>query len=86
MVAPWRRASATDFNRWAFCPDASVVYTLRTSDCDMPNCRAMTDGLMPALAAARTALTCPLVKESVATSTCGPWDDLSVRGDRCRSD
>ena len=56
---------------------ASVVVsdanTFRTSDCDMPNCRAMTDGLMPALNAARTALICRGSKSSAPTSTCGPW-------------
>src|SRR6476469_7115492 len=39
--------------------------TLRTSDWDMPNCRAMSLGLMPALNAARTALICPRVHETV---------------------
>jgi hypothetical protein len=51
-------------------PDASFANTLRTSDWDMPNCRAISDGLMPALNAARTALTCPRVNETVATSAC----------------
>jgi hypothetical protein len=32
----------------------SDASTLRTSDWDKPNCRAVTDGLMPALTAART--------------------------------
>jgi hypothetical protein len=45
----------------------------------MPNCRAISDGLMPALNAARTALTCPRVNETVAASTCCLWDDFSVR-------
>jgi hypothetical protein len=63
-------------------PDASIVNTLRTSDCDMPNCRAISDGLMPALNAARTALTCPRVNETVAAPTCRLGRDLSVRDER----
>ena len=60
-------------------PDASGVNALRTSDWDRPNCRAINDGLMPALNAARTALTCPRVNETVATSTCRLWGDLAIR-------
>ena len=37
-------------------PPALDASTLRTSDWDMPNCRAMSLGLIPALNAARTAL------------------------------
>jgi hypothetical protein len=47
---------------------ASDANTFLTSDWDMPNCRAISDGLMPALNAARTALTCPRV--NVVGSTC----------------
>src|ERR1700692_287487 len=36
----------------------------------MPNCRAIGDGLIPALVAARTALTCPRVNETFDTSAC----------------
>jgi hypothetical protein len=36
----------------------------------MPNCRAICDGLIPALVAARTALTCPRVNETFAISVC----------------
>ena len=46
----------------AFSPPQDVS-TLRTSDWDMPNCRAITNSLMPALNAARTALILPRVKE-----------------------
>jgi hypothetical protein len=35
---------------------ASLASPLRTSDWDRPNCRAICDGLTPALKAARTAL------------------------------
>jgi hypothetical protein len=42
--------------------------TFLTSDWDMPNCRAICDGLTPALSAARTALSCPRVNETVVTS------------------
>ena len=56
--------------------------TLPTSDWDMPNCRAMSLGLIPALNAARTALICPRVNESGAGSACRPEEDLSVRAER----
>ena len=49
---------------------------------DNPNCRAIKDGLMPALNAARTALICPRGNETVATS-CRLW---SVRDDRFGTD
>jgi hypothetical protein len=60
---------------------ASDASTLRTSDWDMPNCRAMSLGLIPALKAARTALICPRVNETAAASTCRPEGDLLVRAD-----
>ena len=63
-------------------PPALDASTLRTSDWDMPNCRAMSLGLIPALNAARTALICPRVNESGAGSTCRPEEDLSVRDER----
>jgi hypothetical protein len=56
--------------------------TFLTSDWDMPNCRAICDGLMPALSAARTALTCPGVSETVATSA----RRLSLDDDRFATD
>jgi hypothetical protein len=62
-------------------PPALDASTLRTSDWDMPNCRAMSLGLIPALNAARTALICPRVNESGAASTCRPEKDLPVRAD-----
>ena len=62
-------------------PPALDASTLRTSDWDMPNCRAMSLGLIPALNAARTALICPRVNESGAASTCRPEEDLPVRAD-----
>jgi hypothetical protein len=40
-----------------------------TSDCEIPNCRAMRDGVMPALKVARTAFSFPDVK-TVGTSSC----------------
>ena len=63
-------------------PPALDASTLRTSDWDMPNCRAMSLGLIPALNAARTALICPRVNETVAASTCRPEEDLSLRDER----
>jgi hypothetical protein len=62
-------------------PPALDASTLRMSDWDMPNCRAMSLGLIPALNAARTALICPRVNESGAGSTCRPEGDLPVRAD-----
>ena len=47
----------------ALCFAVSDANTFLTSDWDMPNCRAICDGLIPALVAARTALTCPRVNE-----------------------
>jgi hypothetical protein len=52
------------------CVAVSDANTFLTSDWDMPNCRAICDGLMPALSAARTALTCPRVNETFATLAC----------------
>ena len=39
-----------------------------TSDCEMPNCLAIADGLTPALKAARTALSLPVVNEPAPSS------------------
>jgi len=41
-----------------------------TSDCEIPNCRAMRDGVMPALKAARIAFSFPDVKAIGVASTC----------------
>ena len=49
-------------------PRGSEANTLRTSDWDMPNCRAILDGVMPASKAARTALTCPRANETFVNS------------------
>jgi hypothetical protein len=64
------------------CVAVSDANTFLTSDWDMPNCRAICDGLIPALVAARTALTCPRVNETFATSACR-W---SFDGDCFRTD
>ena len=64
------------------CVAVSDANTFLTSDWDMPNCRAICDGLMPALSAARTALTCPRVNETFATLACR-W---SFDGDCFRTD
>jgi hypothetical protein len=61
----------------ALCFAVSDANTFLTSDWDMPNCRAICDGLIPALVAARTALTCPRVNEDFMTSAC----PLSLDGD-----
>src|SRR4029077_13464825 len=39
-----------------------------TSDCEIPNCLAIADGLTPALKAARTAFSLPLVNEPAPSS------------------
>jgi hypothetical protein len=44
----------------------SDANALRTSDCEIPNCRAILDGVMPALKAARTAFNFPCVKGTAA--------------------
>jgi hypothetical protein len=48
---------------------ASDANAFLTSDCEIPNCRAIRDGVMPALKAARTAFSFPDVK-AVGASTC----------------
>jgi hypothetical protein len=48
---------------------ASEANAFLMSDCEIPNCRAIRDGAMPALKAARTAFSFPDVK-FVGTSTC----------------
>src|SRR6516165_6374940 len=43
-----------------------------TSDCEIPNCLAIADGLTPALKAARTAFSLPVVNEPAPCSA-GSW-------------
>ncbi len=45
---------------------ASEASTFRTSDCEIPNSRAILGGVIPALKAARTAFTWPRVSERTA--------------------
>ena len=49
---------------WTSLKSQRLVFAnaLRTSDCEIPNCRAILDGVMPALKAARTAFNFPCVK------------------------
>ena len=72
------------------CVAVSDANTFLTSDWDMPNCRAICDGLIAALSAARTAFTCPRVNEifhrlqlaagpSMATAS-GPTRLLNLAG------
>ena len=56
-------------NRGHLRPEATPASAFRTSDCEMPNCRAMRDGVIPALKAARTAFNFPLVSGSGTSST-----------------
>ena len=44
--------------------EASAASAFRTSDCEIPNCRAIRDGVIPALKAARTAFNFALVNGS----------------------
>src|SRR5262249_32512384 len=48
----------------------SDASTLRTSDWETPNCLAMREGVIPALRAARTALTRPRVNATLGSSGC----------------
>jgi hypothetical protein len=50
-------------------PSASAFLT---SDCEIPNCRAIAEGLTPALKAARTAFSLPVVNEPVPCLA-GAW-------------
>jgi hypothetical protein len=60
----------------ALSPSILPSSAFQTSDCDKPNCRAICDGLTPALKAARTAFTLPAPKwgrpASIRGST-GVW-------------
>jgi hypothetical protein len=47
----------------------SDANALRTSDCEIPNCRAILEGVTPALKAARTAFNFPWVKGTAATAS-----------------
>jgi hypothetical protein len=46
----------------------SVESAFLTSDCEIPNCRAIAEGLTPALKAARTAFSLPVVSEPAPSS------------------
>src|SRR5262245_3610408 len=56
----------------------SDASTLRTSDWEIPNCLAMREGVIPALKAARTALTWPRVNATLDSSGCRRSGDSSV--------
>jgi hypothetical protein len=49
---------------------ASEANAFLTSDCEIPNCRAIRDSVMPALKAARIAFSFPDVKAIGTASTC----------------
>src|SRR5262249_860925 len=51
-------------------PRDSAASTLRTWDWEIPNCLAMREGVIPALKAARTALTRPRVNATLGSSGC----------------
>jgi len=48
----------------------SDINAFLTTDCEIPNCRAMRDGVIPALKATRTALSFPDVKAMGTGSAC----------------
>ena len=56
----------------------SDANTLRTSDWEIPNCLAMREGVIPALKAARTALTWPCASATLGSSGCRRSADSSV--------
>ena len=51
---------------------AFIASAFLTSDCEIPNCLAIADGLTPALKAARTAFSLPVVNEP-APSSAASW-------------
>jgi hypothetical protein len=68
---------------WGVHPFGSpVASAFRTFDCEIPNCRAILAGVMPALKAARTAFICPSVSVASAMFTRRRWEILSFIGDR----
>jgi hypothetical protein len=67
-----RCSTATQENqRPDFRPRASEDITFLTSDFEIPNCRAMTAGLTPALKAARTAFSLPFLSNLAPSSAAG---------------
>ena len=66
------RSSAQGFTcprqRLDFRSRPSLASAFLTSDCEIPNCRAIAEGLTPALKAARTAFNLPVVNEPAACS------------------
>src|SRR5262245_27809175 len=56
----------------------SDASTLRMSDWEIPNCLAMREGVIPALKAARTALTWPRVNATLGSCGCRRSGDSSV--------
>src|SRR5690242_21288578 len=62
LELPEGRSSAQYSHRVAI----SDANALRTSDCEIPNCRAILDSVTPALKAARTAFNFPCVKGTAA--------------------
>jgi hypothetical protein len=64
----FNRGRSPDEPHAHFRREASAASAFRTSDCEIPNCRAIRDGVIPALKAARTAFNFPLVNESGSSS------------------
>jgi len=56
----------------------SDANALRTSDCEIPNCRAILEGVTPALKAARTAFNFPCVKGTAAATSTRCLREISV--------
>jgi hypothetical protein len=61
---------------------SSVANAFRTFDGEIPNCRAILAGVMPALKAERMTLTWPRVNETSGMSVCRLWKILSLGGNR----
>ena len=64
------------------CFGSSVASAFRTLDWEIPNCRAILAGVMPALKAERTAFTSPRVNVASEMSACRLWELLSLGGNR----
>jgi hypothetical protein len=70
-IEVWRHALRDGIELPTSSLDHTDVFAnaFRTSDCEIPNCRAIRDGVTPALNAARTAFTFPCVKGAATAST-----------------
>src|SRR6516162_4995393 len=65
---------------WTSLKSQRLVFAnaLRTSDCEIPNCRAILDGVTPALKAARTAFNFACVKGTATTTSTRRLREISA--------